>query len=304
MNIIMKFSLSLLVDLFLFYDTAFSQSSYPADKVEEDAKVVTDKVGENVKVVTYKEVDSVSLDLTFYYPTHFGENTKYPVIVFFFGGGWKGGSIAQFREHARYFASRGMMAVLADYRVSNRHHTSPFEAVKDAKSAIRYLRKSAGKLGIDKNRIVASGGSAGGHLAAAAGNISGLEEESEDLTVSSKPDALVLFNPVFDNGPQGYGYDRIGERYPEISPIHNIRQGAPPTIVFLGTEDQLIPVATAKEYQAKMENVGSRCDLFLYEGEKHGFFNIKNEKNYKNTLYKADQFLQSLGYLKDEPTIR
>ena len=56
---------------------------------------------------------------------------------------------------------------------------------------------------IDPERIAAGGGSAGGHVAAACGTLSGFDEESEDETISSRPDALVLFNPVFDNGPGG-----------------------------------------------------------------------------------------------------
>ena len=142
-------------------------------------------------------------------------------------------------------------------------------------------------------------------MAAAAGNIVGLEEQGEQLKISSKPNALVLFNPVFDNGPDGYGYERIGERYPEISPLHNITADAPPTIVFLGTEDPLIPVATAKLYQQKMEAVGSRCDLHLYEGQPHGFFNYtRSPEHYFKTVRAADVFLASLGYLQGEPTIQ
>ena len=87
-----------------------------------------------------------------------------------------------------------------------------------------------------------------------------LEEEGEDLNISSKPNVQVLFNPVLDNGPDGYGYDRIGEQYPEISPFHNLRKSSPPTILFLGTADKLVPVSTIKKYREKMECIGSRCD--------------------------------------------
>lgn len=257
----------------------------------------------NVLEKVYKKIDTTTLKLTFYYPEKYQADKTYPAMIFFFGGGWNGGSVDQFRPHANYFSKRGLICVLADYRVKTRQGTTPFDAVKDAKSAIRYLRKNAAELGIDPNKIIASGGSAGGHLAAAAGNVSGLEEAGEDLSVSSKPNALVLFNPVYDNGPKGYGYNRIGERYPEISPMHNIRKGAPPTITFLGTKDALIPVETAREYCRRMKEVGARCDLFLYEGQKHGFFNKRNESYYRKTVFQADQFLAALGYLQGEPEI-
>lgn len=247
--------------------------------------------------LVYKVIDSTKLVMEFSYPAHMIEGKEYPAIIFFFGGGWNGGSVDQFKPHAAFFAERGMVGIVADYRVKKRQGTTPFEAVKDAKSAIRFLREHAKELQIDPDRIVASGGSAGGHLAAATGIVPGLEEADEDLRVSSKPNALVLFNPVFDNGPDGYGYNRIGDRYPEISPLHNISEGAPPAIVFLGTNDRLIPVSTAEKFKRKMEASGNRCDLLLYEGQKHGFFNYSQPEQYRKTILSAAAFLESLGYI-------
>ncbi len=253
---------------------------------------------ENPVIVTYKHLDSLELRLRLYYPPDVDPRENFPAIIFFFGGGWTGGTWNQFIPHARYFARRGMIAILAEYRVRSRNGTTPFEAVMDAKSAIRYLRAHAGTLQIDPGLIVASGGSAGGHLAAATGTLPGLEQPGEDLSVSSVPNALVLFNPVFDNGPEGYGYDKIGERYPEISPLHNIRPGVPPAIVFLGTEDRLIPVETARIYCQKMQEAGSRCALRLFEGQPHGFFNFGNTEYFNLTVLGADSFLVDLGYLE------
>ena len=255
--------------------------------------------------VTYKIVKTDTLNLVFRYPPNFEEAKNYPAIIFFFGGGWINGNVSHFKPQSEYFASRGMISVCADYRTESRHGTTPFEAVSDAKSAIRFLRKHAGELNIDVVKIVGSGGSAGGHLAAAASLLPGLDDPMDDLSVSSKANALVLFNPVFDNGPKGYGYERIGERYLEISPFHNIRKGAPPTIVFFGTKDKLIPVTTAKEYKKRMESVGSRCDLHLYEGQKHGFFNRSDESDeyFIITVREADLFLISLKYLSGKPIL-
>ena len=257
----------------------------------------------------YKQIDTIALKLFVKNPVNFNEKKYYPTIVFFFGGGWSGGKITQFQPHAEYFASRGMITVLADYRVKTRHQTTPFDAVADAKSVIRYLRQNFEMLHIDTSRIVASGGSAGGHLAAAAATVPGLNDVNDNLKISSRPNALVLFNPVFDNGPTGYGYERIGELYPDISPIHNIKKGTPPTIVFLGTKDDLIPVKTAELYKQKMEEAGCRCDLYLFDDQKHGFFNYREDsiygnRNYIETVFKTDVFLESIGYLKGKPTIK
>jgi acetyl esterase/lipase len=121
---------------------------------------------------------------------------------------------------------------LADYRIKNKHNTTPFESLKDAKSAMRYVRGHAKELGINPDSIIAAGGSAGGHLAAATAFIKGYNEVTDDLSVSCIPQALVLFNPVIDNGPGGYGYERIGDQYKEFSPIINLKKNAPPTVFF------------------------------------------------------------------------
>ena len=247
--------------------------------------------------VLYKQVDTTKLYLEVISPENFSKAEEHPAMIFFFGGGWNTGNTHQFIHHAEYFSKKGIVCFLADYRVKKRNGTTPFDALKDAKSAIRFLRANAEKFGIDPDRIIASGGSAGGHLAAATALISGYNAASDDTTVSCIPNALVLFNPVVDNGPGGYGYDRVGEAYRTFSPLHNIHEGAPPTIFFLGTKDKLIPVVTAEYYKTVMAKVGSRCDLHLYEGQEHGFFNYRNREIYNTTIKETEDFLRSLGYM-------
>ena len=251
----------------------------------------------------YKKVDTTQLYLTVYPSATKVPNKISPAMVFFFGGGWNSGTVKQFEPQAIYFSQRGMTCILVDYRVKEKHKVTPFESLKDAKSAIRYIRTHANDLQIDPSKIVAAGGSAGGHLAAATALIKDYNESTDNTSISCIPNALVLINPVFDNGPGGYGYERIGDAYTSFSPLHNIKSGAPPTIVFLGEKDHLVPVETAKYYKTVMEKVKSRCDLFLYEGQEHGFFNYKNLAYYKKTVTETDTFLQSIGFLNKEPFV-
>ena len=260
-------------------------------------------VGFTQKRFLYKKIDTTQLYFEVY-PSAINDPTKpAPAMVFFFGGGWNNGTVKQFEPHAIYFSQRGITCILVDYRVKEKHTSTPFESLKDAKSAIRYIRAHANDLGIDPSKIIASGGSAGGHLAAATAIIQDHNESTDNLTISCVPNALVLFNPVFDNGPGGYGYERIGDAYKSFSPLHNIKIGAPPTIVFLGDKDHLVPVETAKYYKLVMEKVKSRCDLFIYENQGHGFFNYKNLEYYKKTISETDTFLQSIGFLNKEPLV-
>lgn len=253
--------------------------------------------------ILYKEIDSTQLTLKVYYPDSFDIAKKYPAMVFIFGGAWKSTLRNHLLSQAKYFAKRGLVCFLIDYRTASKHKTTPFESLKDAKSSIRFIRANATKFNIDPDKVIASGASAGGHLAAATALIDGYNEETDDLTVSCIPNALVLFNPVIDNGPGGYGNERIGMAYKDFSPLHNIKKDAPPTIIFLGTKDKHIPVETAQYFKVAMENIGNRCDLMLYEGQEHGFFNHEHFEFYKKTVSQTDEFLQSIGYLKNQPFV-
>jgi acetyl esterase len=259
-----------------------------------------------IDTIVYKKIDTSSLIMKIVYPPNFSSSETYPAMVFFFGGGWKRGNIGHFEMQADYFARRGIICFLADYRVESRHGATIVECVMDARSAIRYLRKNTDRFSIDGNKIIAAGGSSGGQLAAATAISNGPDESTDDISISPFPNALVLFNPAIDLGPGTGLYEKrkLGEIYQSISPLHIINKETPPTILFLGTEDKYIPVDDAKKYKQKIDDVGSRCELFLYEGQQHGFFNYsRSEEHYKKTVYEADKFLISLGYLDGEPTI-
>jgi acetyl esterase/lipase len=264
---------------------------------------------EGVKVEVYKKAGDVPLRLYIFEPPGHSSSDRRAAIVFFFGGGWRAGSPQQFEHHCRRLASRGMVAIAADYRVASRHKTKAVDCVRDAKSAIRWVRRNAPRLGIDALRIAAGGGSAGGHLAAAAALAPGLDEPEEDREFSSRPDALVLFNPVLMFAPAvGMSWHRDPEEIREragidpmaLSPYHHISEGAPPTIIFHGKADATVPYRSVEAFAKKMQEARNRCELVGYEGRVHGFFNYGRDSNkwYLDTMRAADQFLTSLGYLK------
>jgi acetyl esterase/lipase len=269
---------------------------------------------DGARVEVYKAAAGVSLNAYIFEPAGHKSSDRRPAIVFFFGGGWRSGSPQQFEQQSRYLASRGMVAIAADYRVASRHSVKAVDCVRDAKSAIRWVRANAARLGIDPKRIAAGGGSAGGHLAAAAGVIEGLDEPDENSGVSSRPDAMVLFNPAVVLAPVA-GLDprrdisgleeRLGIEPRALSPYHHIRKGAPPAIIFHGKADTTVPYATVELFAKKMTEQGNRCELVGFEGQSHGFFNFGRGggQGYRETLRKTDEFLASLGYLKGAPAI-
>ncbi len=254
---------------------------------------------------TFKKVGDRELKVRILKPADAKPGDSRSAIVLFHGGGWSGGAPKQFDEQCKYLVTRGIVCIQPAYRLLSREDPKqpPDICIADAKSAMRWVRSHAKELGIDTNRVAAGGGSAGGHLAAFVGLADGIDDPQDDKAVSAKANALVLFNPVFDNGPEGgWGTARVGDRFKELSPAHNISSDDPPTVIFIGRNDRLIPTATVERFAANMKQAGVRCDLHIYDGQGHGFFNSDPYRTI--TLVEADKFLTSLGYLRGEPTIQ
>ena len=289
----MKALTSLLLTL-VFAGLAWGQSE------KEEKKPL---FGDAATAETYKHASDTDLQIYRFDPPNFDpSNERRPATVFFFGGGWNGGTVTQFEQHAKYLASRGMVTFVADYRVKSRQQVDPNACVADAKSAVRWIRTHSKRLGINPDRIAAGGGSAGGHIAAVSGMCEGLEDPAEaESEISSRPNALLLFNPVYNNGPDGFSHERVKEWFPAISPAHNISADDPPTIVFFGTDDKLVSVELIKEFEANMQEAGVTSELHLYEGMPHGFFNErKSKESFLDTVLKMDAFLVSLNWLEGE----
>lgn len=249
------------------------------------------------EIIRYKQADQGDLSLHVFRPEKTAKTGKRPAIVYFFGGGWSLGTPLQFYRECAYYASKGMVAVSAEYRISYLHHTTPFESLEDACDAIAWLRRHAEELNIDTSRIVATGASAGGHLAAATGIIRSAKNGS-----LSRPNLLVLYYPVVDNGPGGYGSEEMKKRYMEISPLHNIDRNSPPALFVLGTKDPLVPVKSAEKFQKRMNTNGVECELQLIEGAGHPIFYYTKPltSDFYTIRQMTNDFLVRHGYLRDE----
>lgn len=240
--------------------------------------------------------DGQQLELHIFNPKESGNHSPHSAIIYFFGGGWTYGTPLQFYHECAYYASKGIVAVSAEYRISSVHQSTPFESVEDAHDAIRWLRTNASKLNLDTARIAAAGASAGGHLAAACGIISPKQKDE----VSSIPNLLLLYYPVIDNSVSGYGSNLTKKRYQEISPLHNIHAGVPPCLFIMGTEDHLIPSETATRFEKELANNGTSCELHFIEGAGHPIFYYR--KSLTNDFYTiqslTNQFLIKHGFFE------
>lgn len=261
---------------------------------DTDAPDRKDGGGEAIKSsYIYKTVGEHELLLFVDTPKGHKADAKVPAIVFFHGGGFKSGSEVQFERQAMYLAERGMVAIRVRYRLTKEKGVEVTDCVEDAISAMRWVRANAGKLGVDPDRIAASGGSAGGYLSAATLLVDHINAKTDPAGVSAKPNALVLFNPGFGNREKDGANPRDPDGKGNL--LNYVKPGAPPTVIFHGKADVTVPFATVEAFTAVMKKAENRCELIGYEDVGHSFFN--NGKHYELTLAETDKFLTGLGWL-------
>lgn len=246
----------------------------------------------------YKDTPQGPLVLTPYLPDDWSPSDLRVGVAFFHGGGWVSGTPTQFAYQAHALAQLGLVCFCVEYRVISRHAVLAPSCVEDGKSAIRWLRQHASELGLDPNRLVAAGGSAGGHVAACAGIIPGYDDPTEDLDVSSAPNALALFNPVLDASfdpvlAARFGGEAIAER---LAPLQHVRPGLPPAWLAHGTDDETVPFRQARQFRAQMLAVGNHVALLEAPRGRHGFYNAPPWR--ERTLDNLQLFLAGLGYLR------
>jgi acetyl esterase/lipase len=204
--------------------------------------------------------------------------------------------VALFEPQARYLAERGYAAIRPDYRVRQRNPgATPHDSVKDARSALRYIKTHAGALGIDADAVFAGGGSAGGHLALCTA-CAGFNDETDDVSVDPTPAGIMAWNAVLDTSPAGWGGQSFAPDDLSASPVHLIRKGLPPTLLFHGTADDTTPYENAVRYTALTKAQGNDCELVTYEGRGHGFFNTMTSKGSMEDH--LDSMGRCIGFLK------
>jgi acetyl esterase/lipase len=277
------------------------------------------------KPFVYKTVGNIDLRLHVFSLPERKARTKSPAVVFFYGGGFVFGDIRRYQTQATHLALRGLVTVLVDYRVKCRYpSTTIMDEIADAKSAMRWVRGHAGELGIDPSRIAAVGSSAGGLLASAAALTPGFDDLKDDKKIDPRPNALILYNPGLDTGSpeavarlaksQGKAEADHGL---EMSPLHHLDRGLPPTIIFQGTADIAAIRGPVADFCKRAVALKDRCDVVYYAGAPHGFTEVwipldndtwsalgkhasqrlNAERWAEDTSRRTDGFLAKLGWL-------
>ncbi len=254
----------------------------------------TQKLMDEAAALIYKETGNAQLHAHIFYPAGHQETDERSVIAFFAAGVWDGPIISQFAPHCLHFRERGAVAVIFEYREISRHRVTPLEAIADGRSAFRWLRMNHDALGLHPDRIIGCGASAGAHLCLSATMLENYDEPGDPVDVSCQPNALVLFSPIVDTTKKGVGHDlfRDPKEAKLTSPSQNVRKGLPPSIIFQGLQDRVVPPDTVARFARSMKRKKNTCELIDYAREGHGFFNFNfNMQHFESTLNTMDRFL-------------
>jgi acetyl esterase/lipase len=273
----------------------------------------------------YQTYSERKLRMVFHYPDGWSRADRRPVILFLSGGAHnprdkngdryplaaeraaKGmpavndGPGNAFNVEAEYFSRRGMVAGRVEYRQRKDDGVLPDESMRDAALAIRWVRRNAGKLGVDPDRLVAAGGSGGGHLVAGVAALKDVHRIE-----GATPDALILHYPLLDWLEGGSMTERFldaldndRELAVRLSPSRHWSAEMPPTLLFIGSKEPTFEANRA--FAEKWTKAGALLELFVGERAGHGFSTVSPWM--EKATVRSDEFLRKLGYLGPEPRV-
>ncbi|MBI2421272.1 MAG: alpha/beta hydrolase [Candidatus Hydrogenedentes bacterium] len=224
------------------------------------------------KDLVYASPDGQDLKLDLFEPKD--AKQARPLLLFIHGGGWKKGKKEDYIYYNLKFAELGYVTASMQYRLAPDHHFP--KALQDVRCALAYLRTHAAEHHIDATKIAVLGGSAGGHLSLMAGYATdpALSCPGAAPEVSGPVQAVVNFYGVVDCTPEyareagevtgflGTTWAENPEIFKQASPIFHLAKGAPPTLTFHGTIDELVPIEQADQLHKKLDELGvpNYCD--------------------------------------------
>jgi len=258
----------------------------PSDDVEEHNDIV------------YKTVDSLDLKIDIY--NKVGHTGDAPLIIFIHGGSWSGGDKRDYKLYTIPFAQKGYITASVQYRLSS---VAKFPAqLLDVNDAIKFLKRNAADYHIDASKIILVGGSAGGHLVllSAYSNLDQFNKNGADGVTAEVQGVVDIYGPtdftIEDlrlhssiTKLMGKTYDEDIEAYENASPINYVSKNVPPTLIFHGTLDNLVPVSQSDTLNSKLEAASVSVSYHRIDGWPHAM-DVSVEVNDYLKYYMEDFF--------------
>ena len=223
----------------------------------------------------YRDLKPEPLRLFVVKPEGWRTNDHRPAFIYFFGGAWTRGDPGKTIGWARMAAKWGMVGIAPDYRTSERFGTTPVESTADARAATRWVEDHAAELGVDANKIVAGGSSAGGHLALWTAIEKAPFGSKPEESPTSRPAALVLISAAGDTTSAAWNNDqtklkRFGPHIGDVSPLQHLDGKMPPVIMFHGDADPTVPYRIAVALHDKLVATSNTCEFITMPHGGHG----------------------------------
>ncbi len=284
-----------------YINETFMKISYALGMIDliELKPEIPDNIQE-IKNIEYKNVDSISLQLDLYKLKDL--KSPAPALIFIHGGAWRGGERSDFLPYLIDYAKKGYVTITVSYRLVK---TAIFPAaVQDVNCAVQWIQNHAAAYGIDPEKLALIGGSAGGHLAMMAAYADDEPLFSKDCKEknSSKVQAIInLYGPTDLTTPysistyqtkdfMGSSFEENPEYYNQASPKTFITPDDPPTLIFHGTIDSLVPVSQSDSLATWLSNAGVPNDYHRLKGWPHAM-NISAKVD-AYCRYYIDEFLK------------
>lgn len=227
--------------------------------------------------IVYKKVDGFEAKVDVYLPLK--DPTPRTTMLYIHGGGWSTGSKEQYLLFFLPYIQMGMKVVSVQYRLAG---VAPAPAaVEDTRCAFRWVYQNAKKFGFDTQRIVVSGGSAGGHLALLTAMLeppAGFDSncpEGEPLRAAA---VINYYGPVdlvemYQKG-KGSAFNWLGkdklDLAKRLSPMHYVRPGLPPILSIHGDADDVVPHAPTIRFHQALDRLKVPNRLVIIPGGAHG----------------------------------
>lgn len=250
----------------------------------------------------YQSEGGIELKAYCFYPEGSGpgENNAEPkpAILFFHGGLWDVSMVTQFSPHAMHFASRGMVAIVVEYRVAALHNAAPEDAFEDAQMAMQWLRHNHLELGVDPDRIVAAGAAAGAYMAL------GLAMRKKLPVIDGhhpRPQAVIGVSSVVSTHRRCLDLKRFAhaKQTTRTNPYLMVRRKLPPCLLVHGKSDTIAPHYLIADFARMMRRKRNNCELIEFEACNHSFFNFNvSPEHFEMTLNSMDAFVAKLGYIE------
>jgi acetyl esterase/lipase len=191
-----------------------------------------------------------------------------PTVLFFYGGGWQSGNRADYLAFGQAFASAGIVAVVADYRLYPQVKYPGF--VEDGAAALAFIHAHAGQYGGDPNSIFLAGHSAGAYIA--------VMLASEPQFIAAKGGSLDWIRGVIGiAGPYNFlpmsdptYVDMFhGTNNTDCMPVYHVDGPRPPMLLVSGSDDDTVGLSNTNDMSERLKNFGNDIRVLIYKDVGH-----------------------------------